>query len=269
MSKLFLALILVLTFSAQSQTTGFYGKKNFIDFSGLTNFKLFSLLFEDNSYYKPSFKGSNNLAKGYDLFDFGFRASYNRVIKNNFAIGLEGGMDFQHIGLGIVSYGNSSTNAYYEITHERLKINSFVIMPKITLNSKGSLLPIGISHEIGVGYTNTKIVKDDYVFKLVDYGWGSTAPNADDTTNVRNNYVDYDKRYSGFTLMYGLKFRTPLTKTLLLNYGFRYTLNLRNYGQDNIGSGGAIISYDELARQIGRTRVFNFVTFSIGLSLAI
>lgn len=272
MKHLLFAILIVVSYGAKAQNTGYYGKKNYFDFSVHGNFRIFSIFFEDGNYLKRTSKVSDNLVQKKDIFDFGFRGSYNRMIKNNLAIGIEAGLDFQNTAMEYSFYEFYPQGSEYsysiQVDYETLKMRTFSIMPKITFCSSGSLLPIGISHEIGVGYNGTKIVKDDYVYEIPD-NWTSSELTAADSSKIENNYVDYDKNFSSVTLLYGLKFRTPLTKSLLLNYGFRYTLNIGNFRSETPHNSSYVIDNDDLANRIATTRIFNFITFNIGLSIAL
>lgn len=252
-----------------SQTTGLYGKKNYIEVNGLSNFRLFELMFDQRDYYKPM---GNTVTRGRDLVDFGYRVTLGRVMTDNFALGIEAGMDYQSVGFESnfmdLSYTDPFGNTYYNscvILHEMMDIHTFSVMPKLTFTKEGGLLPIGLNHEIGIGYTRTKIVDKDYNFKINS---GSEYLSAEDSVKIDTHYADYNEKYGGMTFMYAFKIKTPISKKIMINYGLRYTLNLKSFSFKSSGSSQYVQSAADMARNIGKKRVLNFLTFNLGLSYA-
>jgi hypothetical protein len=138
-------------------------------------------------------------------------------------------------------------------------------MPKLTFTKEGGLLPIGLNHEIGIGYTRTKIVDKDYNFKINS---GSEYLSAEDSVKIDTHYADYNEKYGGMTFMYAFKIKTPISKKIMINYGLRYTLNLKSFSFKSSGSSQYVQSAADMARNIGKKRVLNFLTFNLGLSYA-
>lgn len=266
--KLIVVLLLFCS-SIQAQTSGLYGKRNYLELNGLSNFRLFGFLFDESYYYKPS---GNGVTPGYDFMDFGYRVTLGRVFSNSFAFGIEAGMDFQSIGIPseyynieyIDQWGYESTASIYH-KHEMLDTRTLTIMPKISFTKVGGLLPIGLNHEIGFGINSTKVKDKDYNYRII---YGSEYMSAEDSTKLDQRYADYDQKYSGFTMMYAFKIKTPISKKVMINYGLRYTLNLRNYGQFFPNNSQVIVESDDISRSIGRMRLSNVMTFNLGVSYA-
>lgn len=261
--------ILFFVTTLNGQTSGLYGKRNYIEVNGLSNLRLFGLMFDDGSYYKSS---GNSVTAGKDIVDLGFRFTLGRVVSNNFAFGLEAGMDFQSIGMSdeyhSVDYTDQWGNTYYQsiyFHHEMLDTRTVSIMPKISFTKKGGLLPIGLNHEIGFGINSTKVIDKDYNYRIIS---GSEYLSAQDSTRLEDQYVDFDQKYGGFTIMYAFKIKTPVSKRIMINYGLRYTLNLRNYGQFFASSNQHFESSADISQNIGRMRISNLMTFNLGVSYA-
>jgi hypothetical protein len=261
--------VVLLCVSLKAQTSGLYGKRNYLEVNGLSNLRLFGLLIDEAYYYKPL---GNGVIAGRDMIDVGCRMTLGRVFSNSFAFGIEAGMDFQSIGMSsgsfTVPYTDQWGYEYYQYVsfqHEMLDTRTISIMPKVSFTKKGGLLPIGLNHEIGFGINSTKVIDKDYNYRLIS---GTEYLSAQDSVKLDQRYVDYDQKYSGFTLMYAFKIKTPVSKKVMINYGLRYTLNLRNFGQLIPNSNQVIVSSDDISRSIGRMRISNMMTFNLGISYA-
>ncbi len=250
--------------SVNAQTSGFYGKRNYIEVNGLSNFRLFGIIFDESVYYKAM---GGNLLSSRDIMDFGCRFSVGRVSSDHFAFGIEVGMDFQSLGIPSQYFQLSDPNSYGVVyhKHEMLDVRTLSIMPKISFTNDGGLLPIGLNHEIGIGYNSSKIVDKDYEYRVIDGGEYMTSV---DSLYLDRQYADYDQRYGGFTIMYAFKVKTPISKRVMINYGLRYTLNLRNYGQFIKNNSPSTVSSRDIAYDLGRMRISNLMTFNLGITYA-
>lgn len=268
--KLFL-ITLGLIFSSQSiaQNNGLFGKKTFVEFNGQGCIPVFGwFLNETGTIYKSEGK---TLLEGRDNFNYGFRAVLGRVITRNTALSLELGYDYSNIaGPEYVSvpftdqWGYSYTQ-YLQLKHEMYDITTFAVMPKIEFTKAGGLLPIGLNHQIGIGYSSTQIKEKDYIYRIT-YGEEYLSPS--DSANFEKKLVNYNQKYKGFTLMYAFNIRTPITKNLMINYGVRYSVNIRSYGQLYSGTSNYFQSASDIAQRIGRTRLTSMINFNLGLTYA-
>lgn len=242
--------ILVVSNTVVAQNAGLYGKKTQIEVSG-TGFMpiAYNLFGSDEQFNFKNKKGK--LVDSKDLFDYGVRFNLTRAMKNNFAMGLEVAFDFNNataVHEIISDYWPTTIN--YEFKHEQLSLSTMNIIPKLIFASSGDLLPIGLSHQIGVGYTKTKIVDKDYLFET-DYPGDTT------TMDIRNSYT-------GYIFLYEMHLSTPITSNLTLNYGIRYNFNFLPKNQNPIGAQNYMTEY-ELNRIILRKRMYNFINFSFGI----
>lgn len=257
--------ILLASFQLQAQSSGYLGKRSIIEVEGLGNFPLFGILTHfDSPYYKKF--GNSSLTQTKNYIDYGWRVSYARISNRNVGFGVEFGYDYQNITFP--EYDNRVDIGYESVMfrHEMLDLSSVNITPKLIFSTRGGLVPVGFAHEIGIGYSSSKVVEKDYVIMATQNASLMTDSVKD---YIHENYVDYGYRYSGVTFMYGMKMRVPLSKRLLLNYGFKYMLHLRNIFNDQVFTHSTIISNSMLQREIGRnTRVMNFISLNLGLAFA-
>ncbi|TNF45938.1 MAG: hypothetical protein EP305_12590 [Bacteroidetes bacterium] len=263
--------IIILGFTSFGQNTGLYGKRKYIEINGLGNIPLFGWWinnYANQYYFKKS--GPNNLIEGKDYFNYGYRIALGLAGKGRTGFGLEFGQEFFNIaGPDYASYyyTDSWGYSYYQnigVKHEALVVKTTSIIPKIEFTSSGANLPVGINHQIGLGYTTSQIVEKDYILKINQYD-ASYFASSSDSSNFVNNFIDYNKKYHGYTFLYNFNIKTPISKKVMINYGIRYTLNIRNW-RESFGSSNSAWSPDEISTTIGRYRIANFLTFNLGAS---
>lgn len=269
MKGLILLFALLLSNLIYSQNTGLYGKRFAVQIDLLNSYPLFSnIQVSKTNRFKNK---SGKLVQGSDNFDFGLNFSGMYAVKNNVGIGLEYTMNFLSI------YSPTHINREYEINglsyyeslginHERMKMNTSIVMAKIELTSKNGLLPIGLSHQIGFGISFTKLVKDDYLYTIV------ASPN-DEIPEYEEKFYNYDnKSFKGFTCMYALNVRMPISKRVMISYGLRYTLNLLPYASSGNGynSDNSYWIDKQTAYYLVKERInYSFIRFNIGLAIAL
>ncbi len=247
--------VLSITVSAQDNY-GYYGKKNFIDLSSSSYVSLIYGLTNLNrgAELRPS---GNSLSPYTEWFNTGARVSIGRAIESNVGLALELGFDRFRLSDRVL-YGSEMDGYTYIENHESLITNSILILPRIEISGRNGLLPNGLVHQIGVGFTINSIAKKNY---LVEYNNGtiSGGPNgasADQDALFKDNNMEGSVRFA--QLMYGLKTRTPIGKSLMLNYGIRYTLDF------------GFTSYEfnrDVAGEIREYLFRNIIAFDLGLTL--
>ena len=252
-------LFLVFVNQIQAQNPGYFGSKNIVDFTANGQFNFF------NNFEKYFYRYVNTkLVKTKDNFDWGFRVNYSRVLKRNLAFGVECGYDYYTIQpYEIYNYDNN-----FKANFENWDVKALNIMPKLEFSNRGGLLPMGISHQVGLGVRLVKVVDREYHYVLNDYGNNiSSFSNA----IVMPDSFRYKGVAKGLVVMYALNMRTPISKRLFLNYGLRYTLNFMSRQLDDTqGNNSQSLSmtqseYQNLVRQ---RKQFSLVQASIGLSFA-
>jgi hypothetical protein len=270
-SKVVLIVCFLIVLKGYSQSNkGYYNSKFYISLDALMNAPILYNFRSSSDVYS---KCDENLNQKGDKFNFGFRACLGVILKRNFAFCLEGGIDFSNVYSEKSIYHEDSIsgqNLNLNVIHENLDIQTFSVMPKIEFSVKNSLLPLGLSHQFGIGFNRSKLVNNDYA-SLVTY-----------QSSLDNSYVlidDFNKKYfdfnnqistKTFTIMYALNMKTALSKSLLLNYGFRYTLNLNSSGL-NMTSNSInhfYLSQQDVSKLINKQRLYNLINFNLGLTYA-
>lgn len=242
---------------------GFYGKTNFVEVTSVSYLPVIKNF--SNSYSSEGYKKSGNslVAASSDWFNTGFRASVGRAFKKNFAASFEYGVDFWSNPLSMQYYYNlGGFNQYIQFNrHENISMRTTHFMPKIHLASKSALLPLGLNHEIGLGLTLSKVKEKEYLYTLNS---GSVDPGSS------SEYIDFERVYRGIQLMYGLRMRKPLSKSLLLNYGLRYTVDfaLASDSPNTNSMKYYTLSNDEIHEITKNNNFRNILSFDLGLTFA-
>lgn len=240
---------------------GYFGKKAFIQVQSLMNYPFFYNVFGSIGYAQSG----NHLVAKKDNFNTGYRISAGYSVKRNISLIFEFGQDFSSVYLP--DYASVDIDGYnIYVKHEMIDVTTTVFMPIIEFGSSKALLPMGLSHQIGFGISNSKAKEKDYMFQYENDYWGggpgvttsyqkySTSDN--DPLNFDN--LDPVKKY---IVMYGLSMRSPITKSLMINYGIKYTLNLGKpkYVYNNS------IEY-QLKDEMSKQRTYSFINLNLGLS---
>ncbi|MFA7273296.1 MAG: hypothetical protein WC044_05470 [Crocinitomicaceae bacterium] len=222
-SLLFIAPILF------SQNNGFIGKKNFISADVRAFTPLVAGLFStDESYHKT--EGTSYLPTK-NLIDYGFNFSIGRAMARNFGVILQYGISFYDFsyssGDGDFNYNAANPPIdpnYYNYYTTLNKTNWFhakstTFMPILELTNRSGLLPLGLSHQIGLGFTKHTFQEDNYNIQFI----GNDGVENYTPTNL----YDYKNgSIRSIVMMYKINLRIPVTKFLLFNLGFRYNLNM-------------------------------------------
>ncbi|XOV68913.1 MAG: hypothetical protein ACFHU9_06950 [Fluviicola sp.] len=258
--KYFLALLLLTPFVSLSQNTGLYGKKTILEVQGHGSWPVYTSWFNPNTFYK---RQGDGLKEGRNLMDAGVRVGLMHAFSNQVGIGVEYGMEYQNvatqdnINIGYASGSFDYINNEF-LRHEAINLSTFTIMPKFEFSNKSNLLPIGLSHQLGIGYTSTRMVEKDYVFNI-NYSSSDSI-----TSPVTDGVLDYSSRWTGFTVMYQISMRTPITDMIMISYGLRYNANfVRNYPFDPIQPG--ILNTGLLVKE---KRNDTFLQLHIGAAIA-
>lgn len=236
MKLLLIICALCLSSSSFSQTYGYFGKKNTLSINGTGSIPL--IYWYTKREYTNYKKSGNNLTQANDGFDAGLNIAYTHGFSGSFALGFEYDLLFGNVkapqsGHYYIDPNNSGygSNVYFEMKHEQLDIRTNVFMPKIEYTFTGTQLPFGINNQLGIGYSSTKVMERDYLFKT------SNNYYEVDSNLVSKKMIDYDKlnAIKGITIMYAFNVRTPISKHFMINYGIRYTLNLTFSPETTLG----------------------------------
>lgn len=256
--KYLLFIIVLLPLCGFGQSTGLYGKKTIVEVQVAGSYPLFN---NDDNTYKAD---GTNLVDSRILFDYGFRGNVMHAFNNQIGLGIELGIDRQlltapeSVLLESTDFFGMLTSTF-SIQHERLRMQTLTIMPKFEFSSMDNLLPMGLSHELGIGYTRSSILERDYQFNL------TTFPNDTILSPIENGVVDYNTFQTGFTVMYQINMRTPITESFMISYGLRYQANFvrqqRPFATTQIG-------FFDLRDEIRTRRNRSLLMLHIGAAMA-
>jgi hypothetical protein len=260
MKKAFLLLLIsFMFFQLQAQNSGFYGHKGYVELNGIGCWPILARSGYYNTY-------DESLRTKKDEFNSGFTVGAGYAVRRDLMIGLETGLwNFNVAGPQYFYISDGFGNSYgYSIHHEMLDVRTFSFMPTFTFGGKKGLLPVGLNHQVGVGYTSTKVLKKDYGYRSGDNYY--TQQQLDEINEKNGGFVDYKNKYTGFTAAYTLKVRIPVSKSVMINYGLRYTLNLTSQNITSTGNGK--MASEDLYREIRTARFRSLLTLNLGLTLA-
>lgn len=262
-------IILYLIFSQHTfgqKNSGYYGKNTFIQIEGLANYPLFSNLLSDGNYSYGS--NGNFLQNKKDNFNFGFRINAGYAVKRNIALSLEFGQDYSSIYPNTYSYVYD--NSYmYSVQHEMIDIATTVFIPKIEFGTSKSLLPMGLSHQIGFGLAFSKAMEKDYLYRYFDeYNYISEEYQNYSTNSTGIDPINFEsiEKVRKFVLLYALSMRTPVSKSLMIHYGIKYTLNVGKPNYHTYANEGNKDYTNSLLYVMSKHRLYSFINANVGLT---
>lgn len=226
-----------LNYLSAQKYTGFYGKRFFVGFSVLGNNPAIYNFFFGANAAKAS---GSTLVSSTDKFNFGWRASIGYAVKRNFAVGCE--------------FGQYYSSAYLQDDHEMLDVRTTSIIPTLEFATSNALLPMGLSHQFGFGISLSSVVDRVYLH----------GPYYNDVLDYAGQIKNQTPLMKG-VIMYGLNIRTPISKSLLISYGFKYTIHFaRNYKSSE---GSFNPSHDTGVKdEVNYQQRFNFINLTVGLT---
>ena len=242
-----------------AQNSGFIGKKNIISLDArVFNPLMLNISRQEELKYKAN---GSQFEPARNLLSYGMNLSIGRTLANRFAF---------HIQASVLNYkmladvaGNFPNLSINRSTY--FKGKAFGIMPILEFASSGGILPLGLSHQVGLGFYRNKVVKDDYLFLARDY----YSSNQDITLYTEDQLFDYDN-YSvkSYSLMYKLNLRLPVSRSVLYNLGIRYNLNFTQniFEYDDVPPSGLIFSAQQHRNIVARTQLNNIISVETGFS---
>src|SRR5574343_501538 len=149
--------------------------------------------------------------------------------------------------------------------------NTTVFIPKFEFTTSKALLPMGLSHQLGFGFATSSAVEKDYLYQYTNYQFTSPIVNYSTYTNDIDP-INFDKSQNvkKFVLLYALNMRTPITKSLMINYGIKYTINIGKKPNDYYyaySGGDPTLNYTKyVENSMARHRGFSFMNAFVGLT---
>lgn len=237
---------------------GYYGRNTIIEFGVLGRNPLVANLDGNNvSYFKNYVNKDGRLVQQKNKFDYGYSAGIYFLSNRTASFGIYGSIYNTNVP-GLFGY-NYSSNVQVQAM-EQFRYTTYSFIPTLSLSANQLIKPVGISSEIGLGYTSAKLKQQDYLY--------STTSNYKEVVDsMYQNGMLYDRKakYSAVVAMFGLKMRQPLSKRLLLYYGLRYTVHF-GFKQDRSDtpakSSFPFYAYNDYTTHALRR---NFINFQAGL----
>lgn len=244
-----IALVFISLGAAAQDNYGFYGKKAYIELSSRSfiPFVYNFLTYENGAEASASGK---TLVTGDSWLNTSGTLSVGYARSTRFGLSLELGYNQFRI------YNNFISDDYYDDyygIHESVKIHSFQILPKFEFAGQDGLLPNGLVHQVGIGFTINKPAEKDYL-TITD----SDSPNP--ISEEVGDFTDLQSKYTFLKLSYGLKMRRPISKSMMLSYGLNYSID---YGLGFNSSNKSIDMYREIRSYLFK----NIISFDLGLAL--
>lgn len=245
-------MIFVSNVSNAQEYKGYFGSKIYVKAITLHRLDLIPFFLNDGEDWK--------------LYNFGMAFSATYQFSRTTGLQLEVGTDNFMVAPSRFNYNNFTV---YNVEPFRAKSN--YIMPKLVI-SNSKMQPLGLSHEIGLGFHFSTLQEGDY---QVDYSnstyiWG--------TKNTAFSF-DQNKSTKNLSFQYALNYHIPLTKKLLLGLHFRFMANFKfprdpafEYKRSmlyfNIND---FSNFNQLEQDyfIRASRQFQFANFGLGLCYSI
>lgn len=219
-SVLKIAIIICLfSFPVISQNNGFIGKKNIVSLDARFYVPMIYNVLrnqEQDNHFKAD---GDNFQPARNLLSTGLNLTLGRTLSNKFAVYVQVSQLNYKINIG--DEDGSGNNQNYILKSTYFAGRARGIMPIIEFSGTNSILPVGVSHQIGIGFYSHSIIDKDYLILVSNASWNNTSQKLDEETLY--DYENYRVRTRSY--MYKLNFRLPINRRMLWNFGFRYNLN--------------------------------------------
>jgi hypothetical protein len=260
MKKLVYFCVLLNTVAFAQNGEGYFGKR--MHFSIDTELQT-PLMYNMVSNHVDNPKNSDDLSeKKFDLINYGVNLSLGYVVKRNVMINMEVGMEYSDM---YMSARNTLENyEYYNFKFQKMGVSTLSILPIVEIGGKNSLFPLGLSHQIGLGYSQSRIVKRNYNSQVLNSSGYYIDLNP---SYLQDHYYDYEREipYKHVTLMYGLNMRTAIAKNLMFNYGFRYIFRV-SLKDDYLVDESFIFDQEEVKGEIYDQQTRRILRFKCGFT---
>lgn len=260
--SIFISLCLLgLSENSYAQNSGFIGKKNILSVDGRFFVPVFHNFGKNESKkYKANgeaFEPARN------LLNSGINITVGRTLTNGMAFLIQGNYSRYKMYAPNYDYPNS-----FQINKSTFfQGQSMGIMPIIEFAGTGGILPIGISHQIGIGFYKNTMRNTDYLILAQSTSYSSSQTldlfTTEDITNL-----DY-LTIKSYSFMYKFNLRIPITRSLLLNVGMRYNINRTKpvpYQYDSATIDNHLIPQFNFRDMVAAAHLNNLVSLETGIS---
>lgn len=256
-TKICIGVFLIFSSFCFSQNT-FLNKRNTLAIDANCNIPLLSGGFSSTSYKY----GKDEMRNGKDWLDYGIGMKYTVSVSNRVSIGVLANYNLMHVspekqfGKNYMRNGNSQTSSY-DVKMQDVGINQFTFMPVLEIFLKNGQSPVGFYHIIGIGYSLSQIQKGSYGYSI------SSAPVVLDETPSHNtpDYYNFQKEwksYNSFSFLFGIGMKTPITKSLIFNYGVDFNANVFMKPSDELilENNDVLFNYENIYYNTRREQLF-------------
>ena len=253
----------------QQKNSGFYGKKGVLQIDYVMNTPMFNNILNTEA---TAFKSEGDvLVKQKDYVNIGYRLNAGYAFTRNFALLFEFGQEFSSAYPAAYEFIYDQTGYGYEVRHEMVDVFTYFFIPKIEVATANALLPMGLSHQIGIGLAYSIVQNKDYTYETIGYD-NITGEQIITPHKYSDAYIDpisfaQIRPIQKTVIYYGLNVRTPLNKSILLSYGLKYMLQLGKASSTSLEGNVGNERYTEMIeRAVARHRALSFIHVNLGLS---
>lgn len=251
----------LLNYSSAQNRTGYLGKKNLVSFFTTSNVMFFNLttnyLVDGELPFSTSFKKDNTQKSRLQLFRVDYRISYQRILSDRFALGIEYAnekvrLNSESYGYHVFDIGNGVQFSDY--SSPVFNANSFLITLEFFKRNK--IAGQGFSFGCGIGpklysFNDKQNYRLDESTPIGEYGGLSPKLN-----------------YIAINAFYQMTYRHPLTNFLSFEIGLRFHTGFvlrKNY--NNIqDSNNNFVLWDESSvyKSVRNQNATNFASLKAG-----
>ncbi len=237
--RLIYTLFILFPLLAPAQNFGFFGHKNMFDFNLLSSYPLIYNWTDGNQLSRYRF-GEDEVGEYYthekSYVDLAYNVSYFRSIKKGLSLGLE--YEYRSLRIGAPNVYEKEPYSYYSYggqvyaDHieyygqlEQLHVSYQHIIPKVEFSNPEAVFGMGVNHQIGFGVATATLKKRDYEFNLrkQEGDLFNLYLTGNEKAEFRSNFYDFENnKYRFYLLTYAISLRKPISKNLMLSYGFKY-----------------------------------------------
>ncbi len=252
-----ISLFIICVSNFHAQNSGYLGKKTFIS----ADTRLFVPLLYNWTHVDESQKykaDGNSLNPARNLLSYGFNVTLGRAVDRKLAFLIQASvLNFKVSNESFYTPNNGSV-----IRSSFFHCRSLGIMPIIEITGTDGLSPIGLSHQIGLGFYQNKMVDKEYVVLANEY------PDVVTYSKDNIDFFDFNNSVKSYSFMYKLNLRIPISRSLLYNFGIRYNLNFTAlaFGLSD-DKKGFLYSASETSEMIRYANRNNIISLETGLTL--
>lgn len=265
-----MGLCLALSASGQSET-GFYGKRFTVQVgAGAHHNTLLKLASRsERSFLKNDYYRNYRKQTGTNPFNYSFYTTVGIVLKERVTFSLDfqyyfGKIFFSDLGMEYHASQYPGGGYYYTSKYDCLvNYNTIRFMPRIEISSENSNSPTGLTHILGIGVETSQLKSGNY--RCIDSNYGGTTFSPD-SIPITTDYIRLGKESAfNITLMYGMEYRIPLSRSFAWNFGGYLHANLPALFPSYIDDSPYFTSDSDQHRKLALHRFQNLFSLRTGL----